>query len=160
MSFNSFAQSEDFLLVKRGFQEKKYLRFYTGESITYKSKKLGYFVTDQIRGFSQDYIFLSENILALEDILEIDIRNKDKRNSTLKNLNFLILGSGIILLTAESINSLYQNREFSIDRGVGLTSGILLGTGLALLPIRYKTFKNQGRGRLQIILKNELELGN
>lgn len=160
ISLSTFGQSKDFLLLKRGASSKKQIRFYSGEPITYKSKKLDYFVTDQIREFSQDYIFLSENILSLDDIEAIDIRQKDSRNSTLKNMNALILGSGIILLTAESINSIYQNREFSINQGVGLTSGILIGTGLALLPLRYKIFKIQGRNRLQIILRNEVELSN
>lgn len=160
INLSLFAQSEDFLLLKRGASSKKHIRFYPGESITYKSKKLDYFVTDQIREFSEDYIFLTENILSLDDIEAIDIRQKDNRNSTLKNMNALILGSGIILLTAESINSIYQNREFSIDQGVGLTSGILIGTGLALLPIRYKVFKIQGRNRLQILLKNDVDLSN
>ncbi|MFC3414154.1 hypothetical protein [Algoriphagus hitonicola] len=160
VNLSLYAQSEDFLLLKRGPSPKKHIRFYPGESITYKSKKLDYFVTDQIREFSQDYIFLTENILSLDDIEAIDIRQKDSRNSTLKNMNVLILGSGIILLTAESINSIYQNREFSIDQGVGLTSGILIGTGLALLPLRYKVFKIQGRNRLQILLKNDVELSN
>ncbi|WP_297335529.1 hypothetical protein [Algoriphagus sp.] len=160
INLSTFAQSRDFLLLKRGVSPKKQIRFYAGESITYKSKKLGYFVTDQIREFSKDYIFLNENILSLDDIEAIDIRRKDSRNSTLKNMNALLLGSGIILLTAESINSIYQRREFSIDQGVGLTSGILIGTGLALLPIRYKIFKIKGRNQLQILLKNEIDLSN
>ncbi|WP_144602501.1 hypothetical protein [Algoriphagus algorifonticola] len=151
LSFSSYGQSKDFLLLKRGSNTKTQIRFYIGEPITYKSSKLGYYITDVIKDLNDNYIYLSENILSPDDILEIDIRRKDPRNSTLRNMNALVLGSGVILLGVESINSIYQTGEFSIDRGVGVIGGILTGTGLALLPIRYKTFKNQGRNRIQII---------
>ncbi|MDF2158202.1 hypothetical protein [Algoriphagus sp. CAU 1675] len=148
----AFAQSSDFLLLKKGVNSKSQIRYYAGEQITYKSAKLGYFVTDVIKEFDQNYIYLSENILSPNDILEIDIRNKDPRNSTLKNFNSLFLGAGILLFTVESVNSIYQRDEFSINKGVGLTSAILTGLGIGMLPLRYKTFRNQGRNRLQIIL--------
>ncbi|TFV97568.1 hypothetical protein E4S40_02650 [Algoriphagus kandeliae] len=148
---SGFAQSSDFLLLKSGTNTKSQIRFYPGEQITYKSAKLGYYVTDVIKEFSSEYIYLSENIISPNDILEIDIQNKDRRNGSLKALNFLILGSGIMLLSVDAINSIYQQGELTIDREVGIIGGILVGTGIALLPVRYKTFKNQGRNKLQII---------
>lgn len=147
------AQSDDFMLLKRGAKQKTQIRFYPGEKITYKSDKLNYFVTDVIKQIDDDFIYLGENILAPHNILEIDIRNKDSRNGTLRNLNAITLGAGILLLGVESINSIYQTGQFSIDRGVGITSGILIGTGIALLPIRYKVFKNSGRNSIQLIRK-------
>lgn len=151
LSFSSFSQSKDFLLLKRGANQKSQIRFYPGENITYKSDKLGYFVTDKIMSFDKDFVYLSENILRIDNIKEIYIQDKDPRNRTLRNLNALILGAGVILISVESINSIYQTESFSIDQGVGITSAILIGTGLALLPVRYKTFKNEGRNKIQII---------
>ena len=146
------AQSRDFILLKRGSNQKSQIRFYPGEDITYKSKKLGYFVTDQIVSVDKDFIYLTENILSPADIEEVDIRNKDPRNRTMRNLTALFLGAGGILLTVEAVNSLYQTSELKIDSGVAVTSGILIGTGLALLPLRYKTFKNTSGYGIQIIL--------
>lgn len=148
---NALAQSKDFILLKRGANQKSQIRFYPGEDITYKSDKLNYFITDRIVSLDQDFVYLSENILRIDNIKEIDIQNKDPRNRTLRNLNALILGAGVILVSVESINSLYQTENFSIDKGVGITSAVLIGTGLALLPVRYKTFKNEGRNKIQII---------
>jgi hypothetical protein len=145
------AQSKDFLLVKRGGNQKTHLRYYPGETITYKSKKLGYFVTDQIVSLDPNFIFLTENILSPADILEVDILNKDPRNRTLRNLTALFLGAGGILMTVEGVNSIYQQGQLQIDGGVAITSGILIGTGLALLPLRYKTFKNTTAYGIQII---------
>ncbi len=146
------AQSKDFLLIKRGGNQKTQLRYYPGENITYKSKKLGYFVTDQIVSLDTDFIYLTENILSPADIVELDIRNKDPRNRTLRNLTALFLGAGGILLTVEAVNSVYQQDQLNIDDGVAITSGILIGTGLALLPLRYKTFKNTTGFGIQLII--------
>lgn len=151
LSVGAFSQGKDFILLKRGANQKSQIRYYPGEEITYLSKKLGYYVTDVITELDKDFIYLRENIIAPADILEIDIRNKDPRNGTLKSLNALILGAGVILISVETINSLYQQNEFNIDGGVGLTSAILIGTGLALLPVRYKTFKHKGQNKIQII---------
>lgn len=150
-SLTSFAQGTDFVLLKRGTKQKSQIRFYPGEEITYKSTKIDYFVTDVIQSIDQNYIYLSENILSPETITEIDIRDKDRRNGTLRALTVLSLSAGVILLGAESINSIYHEHEFSISSGVGLTSGILIGTGLAMIPWRYKTFKNSGRNKIQLI---------
>ncbi|MDR7129614.1 hypothetical protein J2X69_001959 [Algoriphagus sp. 4150] len=149
--FSSLAQGTDFVILKRGAKQKSQIRFYPGETITYKSTKIDYFVTDVIKSIDQNYIYLSENILSPESITEIDIRDKDRRNGTLRALNVLTLGAGVILLGAESINSIYHGNEFSVSSGVGLASGIILGTGIAMLPIRYKTFKNTGRNKIQLI---------
>ncbi|MHA7128284.1 hypothetical protein [Algoriphagus namhaensis] len=148
----AFPQGKDFLLLKRGANQKTQIRYYPGEEITYKSKKLGFYVTDVITELDENFIYLRENIVAPADILEIDIRKKDPRNGTLKALNALVLGAGVILVSVEAINGLYQRSELSIDDGVGVTSAILIGTGLALLPVRYKTFKHKGSNRLQIVM--------
>ncbi|WP_339869572.1 hypothetical protein [uncultured Algoriphagus sp.] len=151
-SLSTFAQGTDFILLKRGAKQKSQIRFYPGETITYKSTKIDYFVTDVIQNIDQNFIYLSENILSPESITEIDIRDKDRRNGTLRALTVLTMSAGVILLGAESINSIYHENEFSISSGVGLASGILIGTGLAMLPLRYKTFKNTGRNKIQLIL--------
>jgi len=151
LSLAVYGQGTDFVLLKRGTSLKSQIRYYPGEEITYKSKKMGYFVTDIIQRIDNNFIYLSENILSPETILEIDIRHKDPRNNTLRNINAITLGAGVILLGAESVNSLYQEQQFSIDKGVGITSGILIGAGLALLPVRYKIFKNTGRNKIQLI---------
>lgn len=147
-----FAQSKDFLLLKRGSNQKSQIRYYIGEDLTYKSKKLGYFVTDRIVNYDKDFIYLTENILNPSDIEAIDIRSKDPRNRTLKNLTALFLGSGVLLMGVETINSLYQDEQFNIDSGVAKVSGILVATGLALIPVRYKSFEHKGQNRIQIVL--------
>lgn len=145
-------QSKKFLLLKRGTNQKSQIRFYPGEDITYKSKKIGYFVTDRIVNLDTEYLYLTENILSPSDILEIDIRRKDPRNRTLNNLTSLSLGAGTMAIALEGINSLYQQRKLQFSPGLIKTSAILLGTGFGLLPLRYKTFTLSDRNKLQLVL--------
>ena len=141
-----------FLLLKRGANQKTQIRFYPGENITYKSKRIGYFVTDKIVNLDSDFLYLTENILSPSDILEIEIRTKDSRNSTLNNLNSLFLGAGTMTMALEGINGLYQNGRLKFSPEVIKTSVILLGTGFGLFPLRYKTFTISEKNKLQLVL--------
>jgi hypothetical protein len=145
-------QSKKFLLLKRGSNQKTQIRFYPGETITYKSKKIGYFVTDVLVNLDTEYLYLSENILSPSDIVAIDVRRKDPRNRTLKNLTALSLGAGTMIIGLEGINNLTQRGQLKISNGVAKVSALLIGTGLALLPLRYKTFTLSDKNKVQLVL--------
>ena len=145
-------QLRKFLLLKRGSNQKTQIRFYPGETITYKSKKIGYFVTDILVNLDTEYLYLSENVLKPSDILAIDVQRKDPRNRTLKNLTALSLGAGTMIIGLEGINSLTQQGQLKISAGVAKASALLLGTGLALLPLRYKTFTLSDKNKVQLVL--------
>jgi len=145
-------QAKKFLLLKRGSNQKTQIRFYPGETITYKSKKIGYFVTDQIVNLDTEYIYLSENILNPSDIVAIDVQRKDPRNRTLNNLTQLSIGAGAMIFGLEGVNNLIQKGELEISNGVSKASALLIGTGLALLPLRYKTFTLSDKNRVQLVL--------
>jgi hypothetical protein len=145
-------QPRKFLLLKRGSNQKTQIRFYPGETITYKSKKIGYFVTDILVNLDTEFLYLSENILKPSDILSIDVKRKDPRNRTLNNLTVLSLGAGSMVIGLEGINSLTQQGQLKISAGVAKASALLLGTGLALLPLRYKTFTLSNKNKVQLVL--------
>jgi len=145
-------QPRKFLLLKRGSNQKSQIRFYPGETITYKSEKIGYFVTDVLVNLDTEYLYLSENILKPSDIVAIDVRKKDPRNRTLKNLTALSLGAGAMIFGLEGVNSLIKQGEFKINTGVAKASALLIGTGLALLPLRYKTFTLSDKNKVQLVL--------
>ena len=145
-------QPRKFLLLKRGSNQKTQIRFYPGETITYKSKKIGYFVTDILVNLDTEFLYLSENILKPSDILEIHIQRKDPRNRTLNNLKALSLGAGSMIIGLEGINNLTQKGQLKISAGVAKASALLLGTGLALLPLRYKIFTLSDKNKVQLVL--------
>jgi len=100
-------------------------------------------------------LVLSENILKPESIAVVDIRNKDERNRTLSNLSLLMLGGGVMLLTAETINGLYHEGKLTYSKEGLLISGALFASSFILFKTRYKYFKVRGRNKIQIIYLEE-----
>jgi len=144
-------QGEKFILLKRGNNQHTQLRFYPGETLTYKSKALGYFVSDVVVNIDKDYIYLSENILKPSDLVAIDIRDKDPRNRSLKQLSALFLGSGSMAIALEGINNLYRENRFYIDLGLASVSAVLLGVGVGLIPWKYTYFTLSSKNKVQLV---------
>jgi hypothetical protein len=57
-----------------------------------------------------------------------------------------------MILGLEGINSLTQQGQLKISAGVAKASALLVGTGLALLPLRYKTFTLSDKNKVQLVL--------
>lgn len=153
LSLQGFSQSKDFILLKRGANQHTQIRFYPEENITYKSKKLGYFVTDKIISLDKDFIYLTENILSPADILAVNIFEKDPRNRTFKTIRGLLFGAGIIFLSAETINNLVLLGNLEIKKEAAITSSILIGTGLLFIPLKYRIFKHENQNKIQLVVK-------
>jgi len=154
---NADLLAQNYLILQRGKNEKSRLTYEVGESMVYLQKGLDYYIQDVIREINQDVIVLEENILSLDQIEVIDIRNKDPRNQTLSNMSLLPIAAGGLLLLAGGINSLYADQNISYDSGTLVAAGALIGGGLLLRPLRYNKFKNRGKNKLQVIALDELE---
>jgi len=154
----STAEAQKFLLLQKGNKQKSRIAFEIGESISYKSSKYPFFIRDVITDIQPNLLVMKENILKPSDIQEVFIKNKDPRNQTIKNLSYISLGAGALWMTAESVNSLYQ--EGNLERvkdswpfGLGL-----IGTGIIVSKLQYKTFKNKGKNKIQTIILYEEDL--
>lgn len=148
-SVNVFSQK--FILLQKGANEKNRLKYEIGETFIYKTKKNNFYITDVIKDIQTDIIVLSENVLLPEEITSIYILNKDPRNGTLKNLSLLSYGAGTILMSANVINSLYQDGSIRFESGGLITSGVLLAGGFGISKIRYRHFKIHKRNKIQLI---------
>jgi hypothetical protein len=99
-----------------------------------------------------DIIVLSENVLQPKDITVVDIRNKDPRNQTIKNLSYLSMGAGVIFLLVNTVNSLYQQGDLSrLEESWALSAGLLAG-GYGISKLRYKEFRHKGDNKIQIVI--------
>jgi hypothetical protein len=142
---------QKFIILQKGSNEKTRLKYEIGEWITYKTNDFDFFITDVIRDIQTDIIVLSENVIRPENIIAIDIYEKDPRNSTISNLSFLSYGAAVIFFTADAVNSIYIGGNFSISRGILISSTLLAGTGFALSKMKYRYFKIGGRNKIQLI---------
>ena len=57
-----------------------------------------------------------------------------------------------MIIGLEGINNLTQKGQLKISAGVAKASALLLGTGLALLPLRYKIFTLSDKNKVQLVL--------
>jgi hypothetical protein len=144
--------SQKFILLQKGSNTKTALRFQVGEEITYKSTKFDYYVTDVIVDIKTDIIVLSENVLQPKDISVVDIRNKDPRNHTIRNLSYLSMGAGVIFLLVNTVNSLYHQGDLKqLEDSWALPVGLLAG-GYVISKLKYKEFKHKGDNKIQLII--------
>lgn len=116
-------------------------------------------MTDRIVSIEEDIIELTENVLLPRQIEVVDISEKDERNQTLKNLTVLPLGAAGLLLTAETVNSLYADGSVSISKPSLAISGGLLFTGLVMSQVRYKRFRHKNKRTIKILTVEEWEEG-
>jgi hypothetical protein len=145
-------ESKKFLLLQHGSKQKSRLIFEIGEEISYKSKKFDFFITDVIVDIQPDLVVLKENVLSPADITAIDIRHKDPRNATVKNMAYLGMGAGAILLLTTTINSLYQQGDLSQATDLLPLSGGLIVGGFVISKMQYKTFKQKGKNKIQAVV--------
>src|SRR5690554_6595630 len=79
------ADAQRFMLLHKGANQKYRIKYEEGDRIVYQQKGLDFFITDRIAEIHPDFLVLTENILRPEDIIVVDIRDKDERNRTLRN---------------------------------------------------------------------------
>jgi hypothetical protein len=149
--FSLNAMAQNVLLLKKGKNPKNHLSYQVGDEFIYKSISNNYYVTDLIKEIHEDYIILNENILTLEQIKAIHISDKDQRNFTINNLSLLAFGAGALLITAEAVNSLYHDKNLSIDPSIAILSGAMITSGFIISKLKYKHFKINRKNKIQLI---------
>ena len=111
-----------------------------GSTFKYKQKGFEVYFTDRITDFADSTIILENNLIAIDQIAEVDIQNAFSNRAEILMLgeNYLPwIGAG--LLAIDLINhTLVDGNDFSLDRGVTTVSAALIGTGLALKFFRRK----------------------
>ncbi|WP_225443960.1 O-methyltransferase [Echinicola arenosa] len=148
---NHQAQAQRYLILQKGGNQKSRITYHEGDLITYKQKEFDFFITDQIKEITREYLVLSENIIRPENILAVDVENTDERNRTIRAMSTLTAAAGLLLLTAETINSLYQEKSLSYSKGGLIISSSLLVSSFVISKLKKKYFKNEGRNKIQII---------
>jgi len=146
----SYAQR--MMLLQRGGNQKTRIIYQEGEQLIYRQKGVNYFYEDVIREIHSDFLVLTDNIIRPEEIEVIDIRRKDERNQTLKNISTLAYSAGALVLTIETINSLYLDGSLNYSTGGLIIAGSLFAGGAIISLTRYKYFRHQGRNKIQLIL--------
>ncbi len=146
----SAAMAQNFLVLQKSGKPEKAVFYEAGDQLVYQQKGFDNFIKDQILEITSNVVVLKHNFLLPEQIESVDIRNHPQ-NQTFSKLKTIFLGAGILLLTAETINGLYQEQKLQYDRGVLITGGSLLGAGFLFSQLKLKYFKHGGKNQIKII---------
>ncbi|GAB5525733.1 MAG: hypothetical protein Roseis2KO_36050 [Roseivirga sp.] len=131
-----------YLTLRKKGSTRKY-QYFRGSKITYKMKGYDQFFTDRITDFADSTIILENNIILVSQLHEVDIRNASSNRPAIWNAGETALPTiGIGLLALDIFNhSVIDGNDFSLDKGVTTTSGVLITTGYALRIMRRKIIK-------------------
>ena len=134
--------AQSYLVLRKKGSTRRY-EFFRGNEFVYKMKGFDGFIRDRITEFADSTIILDNNIILVEQLLEVDVRNaSSNRNEFLRSAEGLLPVLGIGLLTIDLINHvIVDGQEFSLDYGTTLTAGSLVATGYLLKLMRRKTIK-------------------
>jgi len=145
------SHAQRIMLLQRGGNQKTRIIYKEGEQLVYRQKGVDYFYEDVILEIHNDFLVLTDNIIRSEEIEVIDIRNKDERNQTIRNISALAYSAGLLVLTAETINSLYIDGSLRYSTGGLIIAGSLFTGGAIISMTKYRYFRHKGRNKIQLI---------
>jgi hypothetical protein len=136
------ADAQVYLTLRKKGSTRKY-QFFRGNNITYKMEGMDEFFTDRITDFADSTIILENNILLIEQLHEVDVRNANSnRPEILRQAEAVLPGIGIGLMALDIFNhTVVDGNSLTLDKGVTTTSAVLVTTGFALRIMRRKTIK-------------------
>lgn len=136
------ADAQVYLTLRKKGSTRKY-QYFKGNKITYKMKGFDQFFTDRITDFADSTIIMENNILLVDQLYEVDIRNASSNRSAIWNTAESALPPiGIGLLALDIFNhTVVDGNDFSLDKGVTTTSALLVTTGYAIRIMRRKFIK-------------------
>lgn len=136
------ADAQVYLTLRKKGSTRKY-QYFKGNKITYKMQGYDQFFTDRITDFADSTIILENNIILIDQLYEVDVRNASSNRPPIWNAGETALPTiGIGLLALDIFNhSVIDGNDFSLDRGVTTTSAVLVTTGFALRVMRRKIIK-------------------
>lgn len=128
-------------------------RYQKGDVIHFARTQDKEILIQRILDFNDTLLMMNFDSVAYYRIKKLDIRKQKRRNFAQK-FGIYMLMAGVLLPSAELINTgIVQNEGASISSGVGTTSAVLLGGG-ALLAFTKKTYFKPGRKHRLMIVDN------
>lgn len=143
------------MLDKAGTAKKTF--FKSGDEIRYKLKGEKHFRQDHIVSVKDSSLVFHYNKINLDDISEIDIRNKNFIKFNLKQAGTLLQISGAMYIVLDQFNkTVVQGREWEFEEDVWITGAVLIVAGTGIKFLHPRKFKVGGRYKLRIININYL----
>ena len=131
--------AQTYLLMRKKGSMRRYT-YFRGSELVYKMKGYDAFFTDRITDFADSTIILENNIILLEQLDVVDVRNAQSNRSPItRSAESLLPGIGIGLFALDIFNhSVIDGNELSLDKRTTVTAAALVASGYALKLMRRK----------------------
>ena len=150
---NAYGQGSFLYLKKIG--SKRSIRFYKGENIKLKLREETHFVSGEIQSLGKDTLTLLNTKVPISDIELVYIRNKNVSWFSFRSSPSKLLTAGILLPAVDALNqSINDNRNVNIGRGIWITSVVLVGYSFLLKAIEPRYFQVDQKHKITIIDKS------
>ncbi len=144
------AQQRQLVVLKN---ETVLARYKIGDVISFAREGDRGTLEQKILDLNDTLIMMNLDSVSYFRIKKLNIRRR-KSSTFGQRLGAYMMAAGILLPAAELINTgLVQKQGASIDDGVAISSGVLLGGGAALFFIRKPYFKPGRKNRILIVKK-------
>jgi hypothetical protein len=149
-SFCAAAQQRQLVVLKN---ETVLARYKVGDVISFARESDKKILQEKILNLNDTLIMMNLDSVSYFRIKKLDIRGR--KPSTLgQRLGAYMIAAGILLPAAELINTgIVQKQDASIDEGIAIASGVLVGGGAALVFIKKPYFKPGRKNRILIVKK-------
>lgn len=126
-------------------------RYQKGDIIHFACAQDKEILVQRILDLNDTLLMMNEDTVAYYRINKLDVGGR-QQNRFLKGLGFGLLAAGILLPGIDYFNSsVVQDQDRSVNGGVVLSSGAMVGTGIALILIKKQYFKPGRKNRIMII---------
>jgi len=143
----SFAQK--FLVLEKLGTHKRY-EYHIGDEITFKIEDEDFFRHSVIEDVLDSVIIFDYGFFSFRDIESVNVRGSTGNPVTRFAIPLMV--GGVILFLADQFNeTVIGGRKASINKGVTIASGSLLGAGLLMLIPGNGIKKIKGNWRLRLV---------
>lgn len=125
----SFAQK--FLVLEKMGTHKRF-EYHIGDEITFKVKNEEFFRTSTIEDLVDSVIIFDYGFFTFKDIESVRVRGREGTGPTRFAVPLMV--GGVVLFLADQFNeTVVGGREATLNKGVTIASGSLIGAGLLML---------------------------
>lgn len=143
----TIGQSQNFLVLEKMGSKKRH-EYYPGDKINFKLKEDKFFQTDEILGLGDSTIIFESGPVHIGDMRNVGLSNRKK---LMRGTGTTLAIGGLGYMVLDLFNKTISGGDVYVDEKVARTSGIIAGTGLALVFLSKKKVSLKNNWRLRIV---------
>jgi hypothetical protein len=146
--------SQQLLILRR---EKVLKRFKIGDTFSCKKNRREMVSNERIVGITDTTLLTQNDTISFYKIAKINIGERQEKNFRLRSSAVKLITFGLLVPLGDFITvSVVQNKDYEFNRGVGLSCGAVVLTGVILVVATRPWIKLNRRNKLSVVTYGSL----